>query len=115
MQVPIQCSAVWRRSNQPDWQIRCYGEQGHEGEHWYYAPSDRQNDGCWMEGSLIHKSEPVKLIDVTLPQVAALSSPTEALKLIQTLEKINGPIVIPAGKTLRLQVELIDQPVEWLE
>ena len=57
----------------------------------------------------------MKLIDVTLPQVAALSSPTDALKLIQTLEKINGPIAIPAGKTLRLQVELIDQPVKYDE
>jgi len=57
----------------------------------------------------------MKIIDVTLPQVAMLSSPTEALKLIQTLEKVNGPVTIPRGKTLRLQVELIDVPWEYPE
>ena len=57
----------------------------------------------------------MKLLDVTLPQVAMMSSPTEALKLIQLLEKIGGPIQIPAHKTLRLEVSLIDQPAEYPE
>jgi hypothetical protein len=56
-----------------------------------------------------------KLIDVTLPQIAMMSSTTKALKMIQILEDIAGPIVIPRGKTLRLQVELVDQPAEYPE
>jgi hypothetical protein len=72
---------------------------------------EKREEMAMGDSALVHAVE-VELLDVTLPQVAMMSSPTEALKLIQLFEKIAGPIAIPAHKTLRLQVSLIDQPAE---